>query len=57
MKVKTLASILARRFGVELANELVPDHPMLGDVESPEGLERYQAAKRERKARLKAQRQ
>src|SRR3954452_15755692 len=57
MKVKTLASILARRFGVEIANELVPDHPMLGDVESPEGLERYQAAKRERKARLKAQQQ
>jgi len=55
MKVKTLGSILAKRYGVEAAQELVPGHPTLGDVDSPEALERYQNAKREHKARLRAQ--
>ena len=55
MKVKALGSVLAKRFGVEAAQELVPNHPTLGDVDSREALERYQAAKREYKAKLKAQ--
>jgi uncharacterized HhH-GPD family protein len=55
MKVKTLASILSRRFGVKPAEDLVPDHHMLGDVDSAQALERYQSAKRAYKARLKAQ--
>ena len=55
MKVKAFGSVLAKRFGVEAAQDLVPDHPTLGDVDSPEALERYQAAKREYKAKLKAQ--
>ena len=55
MKVKALGSVLAKRFGVEAAQELVPDHPTLGDVDSPEALERYQAMKREYKAKLRAQ--
>jgi len=54
MKVKTLASVLARRLGVSLAEPLVPDHPMLGDVDSPEALAEYQAAKRAHKAELRA---
>jgi uncharacterized HhH-GPD family protein len=54
MKVKALGSVLAKRFGVEAAQELVPSHPTLGDVDSPEALERYQAMKREYKASLKA---
>jgi uncharacterized HhH-GPD family protein len=54
MKVKALASVLAKRFGVEVAQELVPNHPMLGDVDSPESLERYQAGKRAYKAKLRA---
>jgi uncharacterized HhH-GPD family protein len=49
MKVKALASVLARRVGLELAEPLVPDHPMLGDVDSPEALAEYQAAKRAHK--------
>jgi uncharacterized HhH-GPD family protein len=57
MKVRTLASVLAKRFGVEAAQELVPNHPTLGDVDSTEALERYQASKRAYKAKLKAQRQ
>ena len=55
MKVKALGSVLAKRFGVEAAQDLVPSHPTLGDVDSPEALERYQTAKREYKARLRAE--
>jgi uncharacterized HhH-GPD family protein len=54
MKVKALASVLARRYGNELAEPLVPAHPMLGDVDSPEALAEYQAAKRAYKAQLRA---
>ena len=54
MKVKALASVLARRLGNELAEPLVPNHAMLGDVDSPEALAEYQAAKRAYKAELRA---
>jgi uncharacterized HhH-GPD family protein len=50
MKVKTLSAILARRFGVAVAEPLVPTHPTLGDVDSPQALADYQAAKRAHKA-------
>ena len=55
MKIKALGSVLAKRFGVAAAEPLVPDHPTLGDVDSAEALERYQAAKREYKAKLRTQ--
>jgi uncharacterized HhH-GPD family protein len=54
MKLKSLGAVLAKRFGIEAARELAPSHPTLGDVDSPEALERYQAAKRARKAELRA---
>ncbi len=54
MKVTGLGSVLAQRFGVEAAQPLVPDHPTLGDVDSPEALEAYQARKRAYKASLRA---
>jgi hypothetical protein len=38
--------VLALRFGVDAASELVPDHPCLGGVDSPQALADYQAAKR-----------
>jgi uncharacterized HhH-GPD family protein len=57
MKITTLGAVLAKRFGVEAAQELVPNHPTLGDVDSAEALERYQEGKRAHKARLKAERQ
>src|ERR687887_662802 len=57
MKIKAFSAVLAKRFGIEAARELAPSHPTLGDVDSPEALERYQTMKREHKARLKAQRQ
>jgi uncharacterized HhH-GPD family protein len=53
MKVKALGSVLAKRFGVETAQGLVPNHPTLGDVDSTEALESYQAKKRAYKASLK----
>src|ERR671938_1004684 len=53
MKVKALGAVLARRFGVALAEPLVPSHPTLGDVDSPQALADYQAGKRAHKARLR----
>ena len=50
MKVKSLGSVLAKRFSLEIANDLVPWHPTLGDVDSAQALADYQAAKREHKA-------
>jgi uncharacterized HhH-GPD family protein len=50
MKIKSLGAVLAKRFGVEAAEDLVPWHPTLGDVDSPKALEEYQAAKRVHKA-------
>ena len=46
MKVKSLGAVLAKQFGVDAARELVPWHPTLGDVCTPQGLADYQAAKR-----------
>jgi hypothetical protein len=54
MKVKALGAVLAKRFGVELAEPLVPEHPTLGDVDSREALAEYQAGKRAHKAALRA---
>ena len=54
MKVTGLGAVLARRFGVAVAEELVPSHACLGDVDSSEALAEYQAAKRARKAELRA---
>ena len=50
MKVKALGAVLAKRFGVAPAVDLVPWHPTLGDVDSPESLVEYQADKRAHKS-------
>jgi uncharacterized HhH-GPD family protein len=50
MKIKGLASVLAKRFGVAAARDLVPWHPTLGDVDSPDALADYLDAKRIHKA-------
>jgi uncharacterized HhH-GPD family protein len=50
MKLKALGSVLAKRFDVGAAQELVPWHPTLGDVDSPQALADYQAAKKLHKA-------
>jgi uncharacterized HhH-GPD family protein len=54
MKIKSLGAVLAKRFGVEAARELVPAHPTLGDVDSPQALLDYQAAKKEHKLEWKS---
>jgi hypothetical protein len=54
MKVTALGAVLAKRFGVPAAQELVPSHPTLGDVDSDEARERYQQAKRAYKASMRA---
>jgi uncharacterized HhH-GPD family protein len=54
MKVMALSAVLAKRFGVGVAEPLAPSFPTLGDVDSVEALEAYQAAKRAHKAELRA---
>jgi uncharacterized HhH-GPD family protein len=54
MKIVGLGSVLALRFGVETASELVPEHACLGGVDSAEALAEYQAQKRAHKAALRA---
>jgi uncharacterized HhH-GPD family protein len=54
MKVKALGSVLAKRFGVELAEPLIPWHPTLGDVDSAAALADYQVAKKANKERWEA---
>jgi uncharacterized HhH-GPD family protein len=58
MKARSLIAILVNRFGVRPAGweDVVPAHPTLGDVDSAEALEAYQAKKRAYKASLKAAR-
>jgi uncharacterized HhH-GPD family protein len=50
MKIKALGSVLAKQYDVAAARDLVPAHPTLGDVASPQDLVDYQAAKRAHKA-------
>ena len=50
MKIKALGAVLAKRFHVAAAQDLVPPHPTLGDVDTPEALADYQSAKRAHKA-------
>jgi uncharacterized HhH-GPD family protein len=46
MKITGFGSVLALHFGVEAAQELVPEYPGLGKINSAEDLAEYQAAKR-----------
>ena len=53
MKIKSLGAVLAKRFDVAAAQELAPNHPTLGDVDSAQALEEYQAKKRAHKSALR----
>ena len=57
MKIKSLSAVLAKRFDVAAAQEIAPSHPTLGDVDSPQALEDYQAHKRAHKAEMRAKQQ
>jgi uncharacterized HhH-GPD family protein len=50
MKITGFGSVLALRLGVEAAQELVPEYPCLGKINSAEDLAEYQAAKRAHRA-------
>jgi uncharacterized HhH-GPD family protein len=50
MKVKSIGAVLAKHYNIAAAQELVPWHPTLGDVDSAQALTDYQAAKRVHKA-------
>jgi uncharacterized HhH-GPD family protein len=54
MKINALGAVLARRFGVAAAQQLIPPYPTLGDVDSHAALESYQATKRAHKAAMRA---
>jgi len=56
MKVRAMLAVLAKQFDVSPPGmaAVVPTHPTLGDVDSPEALESYQAAKRAYKASQRA---
>jgi uncharacterized HhH-GPD family protein len=56
MKARSLLAILGKRFGIKPPGweEVAPTHPTLGDVDSPEALEDYQAKKRAHKAAIRA---
>jgi uncharacterized HhH-GPD family protein len=57
MKARTLIGIVVKRFGVKPPGweEVIPRHPTLADVDSPEALVAYQAQKRAYKAQLRAE--
>jgi len=57
MKIGSMAAVLYRHFGVEAARELMPPHPTLGDVDSPQALADYQEAKQVHKAEWAKMRQ
>ena len=56
MKVRSLTAVLAKQLDVRPPGieDVLPDHPTLGDVDSPEALADYQAKKRAHKAALRA---
>ena len=53
MKIRGVTAVLAKRYGIAKAKTVAPSHPTLGDVDSPQALHDYQAAKRAHKAALK----
>jgi uncharacterized HhH-GPD family protein len=57
MKARSILAILGKRLGVEVPGlaAVMPSHPTLGDVDSPESLAEYQAGKRAKKAALRAE--
>jgi uncharacterized HhH-GPD family protein len=59
MKARSLIAILGKRFGIKPPGweDVAPNHPTLGDVDSVEALEAYQAKKRAYKASLRAAKQ
>jgi len=57
MKARTITAVLAKRLGVSVPglDDVLPDYPTLGDVDSADALASYQAGKRAKKAEMRAQ--
>jgi uncharacterized HhH-GPD family protein len=57
MKTRSVIAVLGKRLGVQVPglDAVMPQHPTLGDVDSPAALAAYQAGKRAKKAELRAQ--
>lgn len=57
MKAKTILALLTGQYGVRPQGwqKLVPDHPTLGGVTTPEELDAYQEQKRAHKAQMRAE--
>jgi uncharacterized HhH-GPD family protein len=57
MKARTILALLTKQYGLrpEGWEKVVPDHPTLGDVTTPDELADYQAQKRAWKAEMRAQ--
>ena len=57
MKARSILAVLAKRLGVDVPDlaSVLPQHPTLGDVDSPEALAEYQAGKRAHKATMRAE--
>ena len=57
MKARSILAILGKRLAVQVPGlaDVMPTHPTLGDVDSPDALATYQAGKRAKKAELRAQ--
>ena len=55
MKVASLTAVLVKQLGVRPPGweDVLPDHPTLGDVDSPQALADYQAKKRAHKAAMR----
>ena len=55
MKAKTIIAILGKQLGVQPKGwqDVAPKHMTLGDVDSPETLQQYQAGKRAHKAAMR----
>jgi uncharacterized HhH-GPD family protein len=56
MKARTVLAIVVKRYGVRPPGweAVLPTHPTLADVDSPESLAAYQAGKRAKKAEIRA---
>jgi uncharacterized HhH-GPD family protein len=56
MKARGLIALVGKQFGVRPPGweDVAPTHPTLGDVDSPEALERFEEAKRAYKARQRS---
>jgi len=56
MKARTIVALLTRQYGVHPPGweKVLPDHPTLGDVTTPDELAEYQAHKRAWKAEMRA---